>query len=86
MILTVEIPQPIDAKLVEKARAAGVDVTVYAQRVLKADALLAPLDEVLAPVRKSCAESGLTEEQVIEQYEAEKHAARAAKRGRPFSE
>jgi hypothetical protein len=86
MILTVEIPQPIDAKLVEKAKAAGVDVAVYAQRVLKADALLEPLDEVLASVRKSFSESSLTEDQIIEQYEAEKHAARAAKRGRPFSE
>ena len=86
MILTVEIPQPIDSKLTAKAKAAGVDLTTYAQRVLQADALLPSLDEALAPVRKAFANGSLTEEQVTDQYEAEKHAARAAKRGRPFSE
>lgn len=86
MVLTVDIPQPIESKLAEKAKAAGVDLSTYAQRVLKAEALLPSLEEALAPVRQAFAKSGLTEDQVIEQYESEKHAARQAKRGAPFSE
>ena len=84
MTLQVDLPKPIDAKLSEKAKAAGMDLATYAQRVLTAEALLPSLDEALAPVRQSFASSGITEEEVIERYETEKHAARAARRGQTF--
>jgi len=45
-----------------------------------------PLDEILEPIRRKFAESGMTEDQAAERYETEKHADRAAKRGRPFDE
>lgn len=86
MILTLEIPQPLDAKLTEKAKAAGLDVTTYAQCVLKADALLSSLDESLAPVRQAFIHSGATEDQAVDEYEAEKHAIRATRQGKPFCE
>jgi hypothetical protein len=63
-----------------------MDTQTYAARVLKAAAVRPPLDEILESIRREFAKSGMTEEQAAEIYEAEKHAARAAKRGRPFDE
>ena len=63
-----------------------MDTQTYAARVLQAAATRPPLDEILDPIRKKFAQSGMTEEQTAERYEADKHADRAARRGRPFDE
>jgi len=86
MTLTVPLTLDTQARLAAKAKSIGMDTQTYAASVLTEAATRPTLDEVLAPIRKGFAESGMTEDQAAEQYEAEKHAARAAKRGRPFDE
>jgi hypothetical protein len=73
-------------KLDAKARAAGVDVPTYAQQILKAEALLPSLDEALVTVRESFQKTGMTPDELAEQYEQEKHDDRASKGGAGFSE
>ena len=86
MTIAVPLTAENEARLVAKAKSVGMDMPTYAARVLQAAAIRPPLDEILEPLRRKFAESGMTEEQAAEQYETEKHADRAAKRGRPFDE
>ena len=86
MTLNVEIPELIEAKLAEKARASGVDLLTYARRVLQADALLPSLDEILKPVHDKFARTGMSIDEAADLYEAQKHAAREARNGKPLSE
>lgn len=86
MTLSIEVPKSVEDRLAAKARNAGVDLRTYAQRVLQADALMPSLEQTLAPIRDSFQQSGMSEEQLAEEYEQEKHAAREAKRGIKFTE
>ena len=86
MTIRVQLNADEEIALKKKAEAAGIDVVAYAQRVLRSEAKRPSLDELLAPVRTKFAQSGLTDDQVAQQYEAEKHARRAARRGKPFDE
>jgi hypothetical protein len=86
MTLTIEVPQSVEERLAAKAREAGVDLQTYALRLLQAEALTPSLKASLAPLRESFARSGQSDDEVAEQYEAEKHAAREAKRGTNFAE
>jgi hypothetical protein len=86
MTLTIEVPKSVEERLAVKAREAGLDLPTYAQRVLQAQAFMPALDEALAPVREAAARNGITDDEVAEQYEREKHAAREAKRGIKFVE
>jgi hypothetical protein len=86
MTLAVPLTPDTEAKLAAKAKSVGMDMPTYAARVLRAAAILPPLDEILEPIRNKFAASAMTEEQAAEQYEAQKHSDRAAKRGRPFDE
>ncbi len=86
MTLSIEVPKSVEDRLVAKARAAGLDLSTYAQRILQAQAFTPALDEILAPVREAAARSGTSDDEVAEQYELEKHAAREAKRGIKFAE
>jgi hypothetical protein len=86
MTLAIPISPDTEARLAAKAKAVGMDTQTYAAHVLQAAANRSALDEILEPVRRQFAEGGMTEEELAERYEAEKHAARAAKRGRPFDE
>jgi ribosomal protein L12E/L44/L45/RPP1/RPP2 len=86
MTLAVPLTPDTESKLAAMAKSAGMDMPTYAARVLRAAAIRPPLDEILEPVRRKFSASGITEEQAAEQYEAEKHAARAAKRGRAVDE
>ena len=86
MTLAVPLTSDTQARLAAKAKSIGLDTPTYAARVLQAAATRPPLDEILETVRRNFAESGMTEDQAAELYEAEKHVARAARRGRPFDE
>ncbi len=86
MTLAVPLSAETEAKLAAKAQAIGMDIPIYAARVLEAAAIRPPLEEVLEPVRRNFAESGVSDHQFVEQFEAEKHAARVARRDRPLSE
>jgi len=86
MTLNLKLDPAEEHALAKKAQAVGMDVAAYALRVLRCDAKRPSLDEILAPVRAKFVRDGLSDEQVAEQYETEKHAERAARRGRPFNE
>jgi hypothetical protein len=86
MTIAVALTADTEAKLAAKAKSIGLDTQTYAACVLQEAAIRPPLDQTLEPIRKKFAASGMTEDQAAEQYEIEKHADRAAKRGRPFDE
>ncbi len=86
MTIRVQLNADEEIALKKKAQAAGIDVAAYALRVLRSEAKRPSLDELLATMRARFAQSGMTDDQVAEQYDAEKHAQRAARRGKPFDE
>jgi len=53
-------------KLSDRATAAGEDVAAYASDLLERAVLKPSLDEILAPVRADFANSGMTEEEIME--------------------
>lgn len=81
MELSVPVSQETEARLKEKAAAAGVDVLTYAARQL---ALMAArprsLKEISGPIGEAFAQSGMTEDELSEFLEAEKHAMRTERR------
>ena len=81
MTIRVSISSEAEAELRAKAAAAGVDIETYAARTLERMARRAPsLKELSGPVAKAFADSGMTEDQLADFLEAEKHAMRADRR------
>jgi hypothetical protein len=83
MVLKISISPEAEARLREKAVAAGVDVASYAARQLEL-LVTGPrsLQEISGAVGESFAKSGMTEEELAEFLEEEKHQMRAERRGR----
>ena len=65
MDITISIPTEMQEKLQQRAIESGQDVEAYVERLIE-KALSGPpsIDELLAPVRKQFAESGMTEEEL----------------------
>ena len=65
MDITISIPAEMQEKLQRRAIESGQDVEAYVERLIE-KALSGPpsIDELLAPVRKQFAESGMTEEEL----------------------
>jgi hypothetical protein len=80
MTLTVGLADADAQRLAEKARAAGIDVQTYVERLVRLAATSAPLDEVLRPVREAFHASGLSEDELGELLEEAKHAMRRERR------
>lgn len=81
MVLSVSISAETEAKLREKAVAAGVDVETYAARQLELVAgRVRSLKEISGPIGEAFAQSGMTENELSEFLEAEKHSMRAERR------
>jgi len=69
MSISIPLSPDAEAKLRERAQAAGEDLTSYAARVFH-EAITAPsVDELLAPFRKQVDESGMTDDQLDDFYE-----------------
>ncbi len=69
MSISIPLSPEAEAKLRERAQAAGEDITSYAARVLH-DALTTPsVDELLAPFRGHVEASGMSDDQLDEFYE-----------------
>jgi len=64
MTLTIELPAQDETRLAEKARAAGIDVPTYVERVLRAEASRRPIEETLKPIHDAFDASGMTEEEL----------------------
>jgi protein-disulfide isomerase-like protein with CxxC motif len=77
MTLHLELPPDVAAELAERAKQTGRSAEQLAlaaiQRTLYSDQRLA---EVLAPVHEAFRQSGMTEDEAVELFEAEKHAMR----------
>jgi hypothetical protein len=84
MTLSLTLPPDVEAKLRQRAAELQQSPDEYASRVL-ANAITAPtIDEVLAPVRKQVAESGMSDEEldsffrgILQEVRAEKKAKSA---------
>jgi len=83
MTLTIQVPKNIGVVLEEKARNQGKDVAAYVENLIEKDIdCRKTLDEILAPVRKDFAESGMTEDELDELIESERQAMWEEKNGR----
>lgn len=83
MTLTIQVPKNIGAVLEEKARNQGKDVAEYVENLIEKDVdRRKTLDEILAPLRKDFAESGMTEDALDELIESERQAMWEEKNGR----
>lgn len=83
MTLSISISPEAEAALKAKASAAGVDVETYAARQL--ELMASPPRSVRAisgPIAEAFARSGMTEDELVELLEAEKHAMRAERRAK----
>lgn len=84
MDLTItEIPPEMAEALDERARHNGKSVEEYVRALIETDLLASrSFDEILAPVRKGFADSGMSEEELTDFIESEVKAYRAEKRTR----
>jgi hypothetical protein len=84
--LTIQVPKNIGAILEEKAKSNGKDVAEYVEDLIEKD-IDRPktLDEILAPIRKNFAESGMTEEELDDLIESERQAMWEEKHGKAES-
>ncbi len=83
MTLTIQVPKNIGSVLEEKARNQGKDVAEYVENLIEKDIdRRKTLDEILAPLRKDFAESGMTEDELDKLIESERQAMWEEKNGR----
>jgi hypothetical protein len=82
MAITIELPPEVETALRKKASAKGEDFQHFVVETLKTQALQPSLDEILAPIRKNFAESGMTEEELDELIESERQAIWEEKNGK----
>ena len=83
MVLSIPISAEAEAKLAVKARLAGVDIATYAARHL--DLIAQPirsLEEISGPIGEAFLKSGMTEDELSDFLEEEKHAMRAEERAK----
>ena len=83
MSITVTVSPETQARLMEKATAAGVDLETYTARQLELLVSSRPsLKELSGPIAQHFAESGMTEDELSQFLEDEKHAMRAERAAR----
>ena len=80
-VLTIPVPPQLMSQLGERAVAEGVDITTLACRALRREAARPMLDDILKPVRDAFAKSGMTDDELAELLEVEKHAMRGVPYG-----
>ena len=80
MTLTLQIPPEAEARLIEKARSAGMDVPKYAERILETEARRPTLSEISGPIAEAFAASGMSEAELGDLLEKAKHEMRAERR------
>jgi hypothetical protein len=82
MVLRLSISPEAEARLKAKAAAAGVDMESYASSQLEAVAQRPTLEELSGPIAEAFEETGMTEDELAEFLEKEKHAMRAERRAK----
>jgi hypothetical protein len=79
--LHITLPPDTEARLRERALARGQDLATTAARLIDEGVRRPDLDQILAPVRRAFEVSGMSEDDLSELLEREKHAMRAEKNG-----
>ena len=83
MTVTIELKPEVEKALQERARAKGFDVDVYLEKLIEKDIeRRQTLDEILAPIRKNFAESGMTEDELDALIKTERQAMWNEKRNK----
>ncbi len=83
MVLSLSISAETEAKLKAKATAAGVDMETYAARQLELMAMPPKsLRQISGPIAEEFSRSGMSEDELSDFLEAQKHAMRAERRGK----
>ena len=86
LLLTLRVSEQARQRLAERAAASGTDVAGYVSAIIEQNAQRpASLEDISGPVYQRFLESGLTDDQLRDALEQEKHAARAQRRGRRAS-
>lgn len=83
MTLAISITSDIEAKLRARAIDAGKAPEAYAAEVLARDVTRPTLDEILAPVRDDFAQTGMSDNQIMELGRSELEALRNDKSANP---
>jgi len=82
MTVVLELKPEIEEALQKKAKANGFELNVYLEKLIEKDVdRVKTIDEILAPVRKNFAESGMTEDELDELIESERQAMWEEKHG-----
>jgi hypothetical protein len=81
-VLNVPVPEEVASRLQVRARDEGVDVLTLASRSLTRESLRPLLRDVLKPVQDAFAQSGMSDDDLSEFLEAEKHEMRGVRYGR----
>jgi hypothetical protein len=83
MVLNLSLSPEAEASLKAKAAAAGVDPATYAARQLEQLARpVQSLKEISGPIAEEFAKSGMSEDELSEFLETEKHAMRVERRAK----
>lgn len=82
MTLEIDLSPTTEERLRKMAKARGQDLATYAARVLDAAMLQDYLNEGFENVHEAFRASGMTEDELSDFLEREKHAMRAEKRNR----
>ena len=69
MSISIPLSPDAEAKLRERAEAAGEEITSFAARVLYEAITTPSVDELLSPFRKQVAESGMPDDQLDDFYD-----------------
>ena len=86
MTVVLELKPEVEKALQKKAKDNGFELNVYLEKLIEKDVDRArTLDEILAPVRKNFAESGMTEDELDELIETERQAMWEEKNGKAKS-
>jgi hypothetical protein len=79
MEITFTIPDEVARQLFSRASKEGKDVSTFMAKVAEREAKKPTLDELLAPVRKQFAESGLNDEDLTDIVREERRAIQKEK-------
>jgi hypothetical protein len=74
MSITIDLNPEIEARIAAQAQAQGLPVEDYLKQVIEKEALRPKLDELLEPLQKEFAQTGMTEEELDELIEKERQS------------
>lgn len=84
--LTLSLSKTTQERLAERAAASGTDLAAYASAILEQSANgPLTLEEISGPIYLRFLESGMSDDELSELLETEKHLARAERRSRRAS-